>query len=101
MDARAIIIAFTWLAVMVIAATYLSIGGIYWGTDIAVGLLVMTGFIVTFAVGFGLEYFQTQMDKERPSTKEIAQMSTELTEIKTAVNDLAKKVDAIQKELQE
>lgn len=101
MDARAIIIAFTWLAVMVIGATYLSIGGIYWGTDVAVGLLVMTGFIVTFAVGFGLEYFQTQMDKERPSTKELAQMSTELAEIKTIVSDLAKKVDSIQKELQE
>jgi len=101
MDARAVIVAFTWLAVMVISATYLSIGGIYWGTDIAVGLLVVTGFTVTFAIGFGLEYFQTQMDKERPSTKEIAQMSTELTEIKSIVNDLAKKVDAIQKELQE
>ena len=101
MDARAIIIAFTWFAVAVIAATYLSIGKINLGTNIAVGLLVLTGFIVTFGVGFGLEYFQTQMDKERPSTKTLTQMSTELTEIKTAVNDLAKKVDAIQKELQE
>ncbi len=101
MDVRAWIIGFTWFAVMVIASTYLSIGKISLGTTIAVGLLVTVGFIVTFGIGFGLEYYQTQMDKEKPSTKALAQMSTELTEIKSVVNELAKKVDAIQKELQE
>ncbi len=101
MDVRAWIIGFTWFALMVIASTYLSIGKISLDTDIAVGLLVTVGFIVTFAVAFGLEYYQTQMDKDKPSTKTLAQMSTELTEIKSVVNELAKKVDAIQKELQE
>ncbi|MGD0203882.1 MAG: hypothetical protein ABSC20_08275 [Candidatus Bathyarchaeia archaeon] len=101
MDVRAWIIGFTWFAVMVIASTYLSIGKISWATTVAVGLLVTVGFIVTFAVAFGLEYYQTQMDKEKPSTKTLAQMLTELTEIKSMVNELAKKVDAIQKDLQE
>ena len=101
MDVRAWIIGFTWFAVMVIASTYLSIGKISLDTTIAVGLLVTVGFIVTFAVAFGLEYYQTQMDKEKPSTKALAQMSTDLTDIKSVVNELAKKVDAIQKELQE
>jgi hypothetical protein len=100
-DVRAWIIGFTWFAVMVIASTYLSIGKISLDTTIAVGLLVTVGFIVTFAVAFGLEYYQTQMDKEKPSTKALAQMSTDLTDIKSVVNELAKKVDAIQKELQE
>ena len=101
MDARGIIVAFTWLAVMVIASSYLWMGGVNWGTDIAVALLVSIAFVVTFAVGFGLEYFQTQMDKEKPSTRAMEQMSTELQEIKSAVTDLAKKIDSIQKELQE
>jgi len=100
-DVRAWIIGFTWFAVMVIASTYLSIGKISWATTVAVGLLVTVGCIVTFAVAFGLEYYQTQMDKEKPSTKTLAQMLTELTEIKSMVNELAKKVDAIQKDLQE
>ena len=101
MDARGIIVAFTWLAVTVIASSYLWIGGVNWGTDIAVTLLISIAFVVTFAVGFGLEYFQTQMDKEKPSTMALEQMSKELVQIKSAVTDLTKKVDEIQKELQE
>ena len=101
MDSRAVIVGCTWIAVMVIASTYLVVGGVYWGTDIAVALLVLIAFMVTFAVGFGLEYFQTKMDKEKPSTKELAQVSTELTEIRSIVNNLANKVDNIQKELQD
>ncbi len=101
MDSRAVIVGCTWLAVMVISATYLVVGGVYWGTDVAVGLLVLIAFVVTLIVGFGMEYFQTMMDKEKPSTKALSQVSTELTEIKAVVNDLASKVDAIQKELQD
>jgi hypothetical protein len=89
------------LMVMIIASTYLAIGGINWGTNIAVGLLVAVAFIVTFGVAFGLESHQAQLDKERPSTKALAQMSIELTEMKSMVSDLAKKVDVIQKELEE
>jgi sensor histidine kinase YesM len=101
MDTRAVIVGFTWLAVMVIAASYIFAGGVYWGTDIAVALLVVIAFVMTLIVGFGLEYFQTKMDKERPSTKTLAQMSTELTEMKAMVTELTKKVDSIQKDLQD
>lgn len=101
MDVRAWIIGFTWFAVMVIASTYLSIGKISLDTDIAVGILVTVGFIITFAIAFGLEYYQTQMDKEKPSTKSLAQMSTELTEMKSMLSELTKKLDVIQKDLEE
>jgi outer membrane murein-binding lipoprotein Lpp len=101
MDARAWIIGFTWLAVMVTAYSYLSIGKISWQTDIAVALLFLVGCTVTIIVGFGLEYFQTQMEKEKPSTKNLAQMSAEITEMKSMIQKLTEKVDAMQKELQE
>jgi uncharacterized protein YlxW (UPF0749 family) len=78
---------------------FLYVGGITWGTSIAVCLLVGVGFIVTFGVNFGLADHQAQLDKESPRTKTLTQMSTELSELKTTVNDLTKKVDAIQKEL--
>lgn len=80
---------------------HLSRNRINWGTNIAVGLLVAVAFIVTFGVAFGLESHQAQLDKERPWTKALAQMSIELTEMKSMVSDLAKKVDVIQKELEE
>ncbi len=101
MDVRAVIIGSTWFAVMTIAIMYVGVGGINWSTSIAVGLLVFVAFIVTFGVAFGLQSHQAQLDKENPSTKALAQMSTELTEMKALVSDLAKKVDAIQKELEE
>jgi hypothetical protein len=52
---------------------------------------------VSFGLTFGLE----GMRQESPLTKAKIQMSSELAEIKATVSDLAKKVDAIQKELQE
>ena len=100
-DARALIIGVIWLAIMVIGATYIWIGNITLYTDIIIALLFAVGLIVTIILAFGLEYFQAQMDKERPATKALAQMSTELTEMKTMVTELTKKVDAIQKDLQD
>jgi len=101
MDVRGWILGSTWLAIAVIASMYLYVGKISWETDIAVGILVAIGLVLTMIIGFGLEYFQTMMEKESPSTKALAQMSTELTEMKSMVGELAKKVDVIQKELQE
>jgi membrane protein implicated in regulation of membrane protease activity len=102
MEVRGFIIGSVWLAIMVTAATYIWIGKITWATDIAVGLLFSVGLIMTIILAFGLEYFQTMMmDKERPSTKELTQISKELTEMRSMVVELTKKVDAIQKELQE
>jgi uncharacterized protein HemX len=101
MDVRAIIIGATWFAIMVIAMMYIGIGGINLGTSIATGLLVTVAFIVTFGVAFGLQAHQAQLDKESPSIKTLAQLSTEVTEMKSMISDLSKKVDAIQKELEE
>jgi len=101
MDSKATIVSVIWLAVAVISAMYLYVGGLYWGTDIAVGLLVLIAFMLTFVVGFGLEYFQAKMDNERPQTKTMVEMSNQLADLKTSITDLTKKVDAIQKELQE
>jgi hypothetical protein len=101
MDVRAVIIGSTWFAVMVIAMMYIGIGGISLGTNIAVGSLVAVAFVVTFGVAFGLEAHQAQLDKDNPSTKALAQMATGLTEMKSVVTELAKKVDAIQRELEE
>ncbi len=76
---------------------YLYVGGITLTTNIVAGLLVFMAFIITFAVTFGLE----GMRQESPQTKAKLQMNADLAEIKTAVNELAKKVDSIQKELEE
>ena len=97
MDSRAAIVASTWVAVAIISAMYLYIGGITLTTNIVAGLLVFMAFIITFAVTLGLE----GMRQESPQAKAKLQMNTELAEIKTAVNELAKKVDNIQKELEE
>ncbi len=61
------------------------------------GLLVLVAFIITFAVGFGIE----EMREKRPLSKTQIQISSELADIKTTIAMLAKKVDEIQKELQE
>lgn len=100
-DVRPVAIAFTWFVALALSVLYLNIGKMSLGTDIAVGLLIIVAVVVTLAVTFGLEYYQTKMDKERPSTKTLAQMSTELTEMKQMINDLTKKVDSIQHELEE
>lgn len=101
MDVRAVIIGSTWFAIMVIAMMYLGIGGINLATSIATALLVGVAFIVTFGVAFGIQAHQAQLDKESPSTKTLTQLSTEVTELKSIMSDLAKKVDAIQKELED
>jgi hypothetical protein len=96
-DSRAAIIASCWFAVAIISAMYLYVGGVTLTTNIVVGLLVVTAFIVTFGLTLGLE----GMRQESPLTKAKVQMSTELSEMKATINDLAKKVEAIQKELEE
>ena len=97
MDSRAAMVASTWFAVAIISAMCIYVGGVTLTTDIIVGLLVVVAFIVTFGVTFGLE----GMRQESPLTKAKVQMSNELTEIKATASELAKKVDAIQKELEE
>jgi apolipoprotein N-acyltransferase len=97
MDSKAAVIASSWFAVAIISALYIWVGGVNLWTNIAVALLVLAAFVVTIVMGFGLEV----MHEQRPSSKALVQMSTELTEIKSTINELARKVDEIQKELQE
>ena len=99
MDPRGITVGFAWLAVAAISVTFLTIGGITWYTTLAAILLVGVGFVVTFGITFGLASHQAQLDKESPQTIALTQLSTELKDLKTTVTDLTKKVDAIQKEL--
>jgi hypothetical protein len=97
MDSRGIIVASVWFAVAIFNAMYLQVGGISLMTSVVALILFGMAFIITFAVTFGLE----GMRQESPQAKAKLQMNTELAEIKTAVTDLTKKVDAIQKELNE
>jgi hypothetical protein len=99
MDPRGATVGFTWLAVLVISITFLGLGGVTWGTSIIVFLLVGVGFVATFGINFGLASHQAQLDKDSPQTIALTQMTTELTTLKTTVVDLTKKVEAIQKEL--
>ena len=76
---------------------YIWVGRVTLWTDIAVGLLTFMALILTVIVGFGLEYMQQQ----RPSSRALVEMTTELSDIKSKISELAKKVDSIQKELEE
>ncbi|MCW4010924.1 MAG: hypothetical protein NWF05_09945 [Candidatus Bathyarchaeota archaeon] len=96
MDSKAVIVASCWIAVAIIASMYLYVGGVNWGTNIIVGLLVVVAFILTFGLTFGLG----GMRQESPLAKAKIQTSLELTEIKATMSELAKKVDVIQKELE-
>jgi signal transduction histidine kinase len=100
LDSRAGIVASAWIAIAIICSMYVYIGGITIFTDIIVFLLVAVAFMITFAIGFGIEAMRRKMDDMSPVAKAKIQMATEITDLKTAVNDLAKKVDAIQKELE-
>ncbi|HSV49224.1 MAG TPA: hypothetical protein VLH35_02825 [Candidatus Acidoferrales bacterium] len=97
MDSRGIIVASVWFAVAIFNAMFLQAGGINLMTSIVAVLLFGMAFVITFAVTFGLE----GMRQESPQAKAKLQMNTELSEIKGAVSDLTKKVDAIQKELEQ
>jgi hypothetical protein len=101
MDVRAQIIGSAWLAIMVISVLYIGVGGINLGTNIALGALVGIAFIVTFGVAFGLQAHQAKLEEENPSTKTLVQLSIEVTEIKSMLSDVSKKVATIEKELEE
>jgi signal transduction histidine kinase len=100
MDSRAGIVASTWIAIAIISSMYIYVGRITIETDIIVALLVAVAFMITFAIGFGIEAMRRRMEYDSPTTKVKIQMANEMTELKTAVNELSKKVDAIQKELE-
>ncbi len=97
MDSRAAIASSCWIAIAIISAMYLYVAGATLWTTIFVVILVGVGFIVSFGITFGLE----ELRQKSPLANAKVQMSAEISEIKTTVSELAKKVDAIQKELEE
>ena len=100
MDSRAGMVASTWIAIAIISSMYIYVGRISIATDIIVALLVAVAFMITFAIGFGIEAMRHKLEDESPTTKVKIQMANEMTDLKNAVNELSKKVDAIQKELE-
>jgi len=96
MDSKAVINASCWIAISIIAATYIYIGGVNLTTNIIVGLLVVATFGFSFVLTFGLE----GMKMRSPEAKAKIAMSAEITEIKTTVSALSEKVDSIKKELE-
>ena len=97
MDSRAAMISSCWIAIAIISAMFIYVGGVNLGTYIAVGLLVVLAFFVTFGVGFGLE----GMRRYGPPSKTQIELSSNLSEMKATLSELANKVEAIQKELEE
>ena len=100
MDSRAGIVASTWIAIAIISSMYIYVGRITIETDIIVALLVAIAFMITFAIGFGVEAMRHKLIDESPTTKAKIQMASEMSDLKTAVTELSKKVDSIQKELE-
>ncbi len=97
MDSRAAIIASCWFAIAIVSAMFIFVGGVNLGTGIAVALLILIAAGVTFGVGFGLE----EMRQHGPLSRTQAQISGELTEMKAAIGELTKKVEVIQRELEQ
>jgi len=97
MDSRAAMISSCWIAIAIISAMFIYVGGVNLGTYVAVGLLVVLAFFVTFGVGFGLE----GMRRYGPPSKTQIELSSNLSEMKATLSELANKVEAIQKELEE
>ncbi|MFB3766487.1 MAG: hypothetical protein ACE14P_14730 [Methanotrichaceae archaeon] len=94
MEGRAVIIAACWIAIAMISVVYIWVGGINLMTDIAVGVLVAVAFVVTFGVGFG------ELDQILQSKKE-DETSSEISELRLQISEVAKKVDDIKKALEE
>ncbi len=99
MDSRAAIVASCWIAVAIISAVYIWVGGINVWNNIVVGLLVFMAFIITFGVGFRLARFQQGEEKAR--AKPEIQLLNELQNIKSKLDELTKEVEEIKKVIEE
>jgi uncharacterized membrane protein YhaH (DUF805 family) len=98
MSTKATIIASCWLAVAIISSVYIWValgggllGDALFGLFLPVGALVLVAFIVTFGVQDGFE----------PENKFNNTPSSELQEIKSKLDEVAKEVEAIKKAIEE
>jgi len=90
MESRAAIVATCWIAIAIISAVFIWVGGVNIWNNISVGLLVFTAFIVTFGVGFGLK-------EKKPEIELLREMSN----IKMKLDELTKIVEEIKKAIEE
>ena len=98
MSTKATIIASCWLAVAVISSVYIwvalgggHLGDILFGLFLPVGALVLVAFVVTFGVHGGFEQ----------ENKFSIKLSSELQEIKSKLDEVAKEVEGIKKAIEE
>ncbi len=99
MESRAFIIGACWIAVALISIAYIWVGGVNTSTDIAVGLLVLLAFMITFGVGFG-ERFGTERDRELQA-QPVLKVLDEIADMSSRMDEISRKVDEIKKALEE
>jgi preprotein translocase subunit SecF len=92
MESRALILGACWIAVALISVVYIWVGGVNFSTDIAVGLLIAVAFVLTIVVGFG----ERGMDLEKET-----EVSKEVLDMRSKIDEIAVKVDEIKKALEE
>jgi len=98
MSSKAVIIASCWFAVALMSSVYIWValgggylGDILFGLFLPVGALVLVAFIVTFGVQGSFEQ-ESKLDKT---------VSSELQDIKSKLDEVAKEVEAIKKTIDE
>lgn len=98
MSTKATIIASCWLAIAVISSVYIWValgggylGDILFGLFLPIGALVLVAFVVTFGIQGGFE----QENKINNA------LSSELQEIKSKMDEVAKEVEGIKKAIEE
>lgn len=81
----------TWISLSLISIVFVWIGGASLGNYIFVGLLIFLALGVTFAVGFGLK------TEKKPEM----QLLSELSRIRSKLDNLTKEVEKIKKAIEE
>jgi len=92
METKDLIILSVWIALSVICAFFIWVGGATLGNYIFSGLLFFFALIFTVAVGTGM-----RPEKKKPEIE----LVSELKDIKSKLDELAKEVEEIKKALEE
>ncbi len=92
MESKVSIIASCWIAIAIISVVMVWVGGVNIWTNLAVGGLVLTAFIVTFGV--------MMMEKDEERKRRLAPPS-EFVSLEKKVDDLSKMVEEIKKAIEE
>ncbi len=93
MESKVSIIASCWIAIAVISLVMIWVGGVNIWTNLAVGGLVLTAFIVTF----GVAWMEEEYEKKKPQFA----APSEFANLEKKIDDLTKIVSEIQKAIEE